>query len=167
MFEKIKDMWYDVSDFLITFIIVVLIVGAIAFIMTSSLGVDFALSDYLTFLRNQPAPSVVVEEPPAEEPTPPTVVETPEPEEEPEVDPEETEAEEEPEAPTGEIVFTINPGDRLDLVAEDLLRQNIISSTSDFLNEVGRRNLETSLQVGNFTLETGMSIDDVIYALFP
>mgnify|MGYP001212216803 CR=1 FL=1 len=175
MFEKMKDMWYDVSDFLVTLIIVVLIIGSIAFIMTNTLGVEFALSDYLTFLRNQPAPSVSVTEP-KPEPAPPVVVQTPvvpvqtEPEATPAESPSEVTTT--PETPTpadtgAEVTITVKRGDYLRNVANELLRQNVIPSVRDFMDRVVEKGLEGSLQVGNFTFKENMKIDEVIEILFP
>ncbi|MDI9472089.1 MAG: endolytic transglycosylase MltG [Tissierellia bacterium] len=169
MFEKIKDVWYDVSDFLITFIIIVLIVGSIAFIMTNTLGVDFALSDYLTFLRDQPAPSVSVTEP-KPEPTLPVIIQTPivPIQTQTEATPAESPSEEPVETNTGpEVQITVNTGDYLRDVANELLRKNVILSVRDFMDRVVEKGLEGRLQVGTFTFHENMTYDEVIGILFP
>lgn len=174
MFEKIKDMWYDVSDFLVTLIIIVLIIGSIAFIMTNTLGVDFAISDYLSFLRNQPAPSVSVTEP-TPEPAP-TVVQTPiltvetPTEQTPAENPVETPLEETPNNTAGTedgIVITVNQGDYLRDVANELLQAKVITSVRDFMDLVVQEGLEGSLQIGEFTFKENMTDREVLDILFP
>ena len=51
MLEKIKDIIYDLSDYLVTLIIIFFIVISIAFVMTKSYGLDFSKNDLLSLFN--------------------------------------------------------------------------------------------------------------------
>ena len=74
MLEKIKDIIYDLSDYLVTLIIIFFIVISIAFVMTKSYGLDFSKNDLLSLFNKEeieiptPEPEPVINNQPVVDP---------------------------------------------------------------------------------------------------
>lgn len=170
--EKIKDVLYDLSDFLLTLIIILVIIIAITFVMTRTFDLDLQKESIFEFIKGdspQPEPNVTIpatDEPvktPTEtgeaqtsiEPVLPTPTET--------TTPTETQTTE-PTTSTA-IEVTFDAGDTSDVFAEKLLSAGVITSADDFVSTLIERGLDTVLQPGTFNFKKGMSIDEVINVL--
>jgi len=70
-----------------------------------------------------------------------------------------------PQAPPADIIFTIQPGEIPDVVAERLAASGRIDDSDLFLDRLSERGTDTRLQVGTFTIQAGSSLDEVIDAL--
>lgn len=166
MFEKIKDLIYDISDYLVTIIIVFFIVISIAFVMTKSYGLDFSKNDLLSLFQNEAIvkeEEVIAPTSPAEEVKPPTPTRTPPaaPEPTPLPSPEDKEEEK------TEIVIEVYPGDGSYDVGERLVEAEVIKDSYEFAVTLVDRGLDTDLQVGVYTFKKNMTIDEVIEVFFP
>lgn len=168
MFEKIKDLIYDISDYLVTIIIVFFIVISITFVMTKSYGLDFSKNDLLSLFQKEAMVEEEIETP-ASAPTE-VEAETPSPElpetATPLEDLEEEEEEEEEEEDK-EIIVEVYPGDGSYDVGDRLVEAGIIEDSYELALTLVERNLDTALQVGQYTFTKDMTLDQVIDVLFP
>lgn len=64
-----------------------------------------------------------------------------------------------------EVLLTIESGQVASEIAESLLNLGVIADEAAFLNRLEERELESALQIGEFPLRTGMTLDEVIDAL--
>ncbi|NLY35927.1 MAG: endolytic transglycosylase MltG [Tissierellia bacterium] len=167
MFEKIKDLIYDISDYLVTIIIVFFIVISIAFVMTKSYGLDFSKNDLLSLFQKEANITKEEIKPPV---TPPAVVkpETPTPTPTPTPAPAPTQEEKDKaEEEKTEILIEVYPGDGSYDVGERLVDAGVIKDSDEFAITLVERNLDTDLQVGEYTFKKDMTIDQVIEVFFP
>lgn len=171
MFEKIKDLIYDISDYLVTIIIVFFIVISIAFVMTKSYGLDFSKNDLLSLFQNEA--NIKEEEiktptsPPAEvkpETLAPAPAPTPMPP--PTSTPSQEEKDKE-EKEKNEIVVAVEEGDGSYDIGERLEDAGVIKDSNELAVTLVERELDTDLQVGEYTFKKDMTIDQVINVLFP
>lgn len=177
MFEKLKDIFYDISDYVVTIIIVFFIVISIGFIMTKSYGLEFSKNDLLSFFQSGKNTEVIAtgtsddEKDKVEKTTPETptdVVETSTPETStagtttPETDTPETEEAQKDEA----VEVGIYEGDDAYDIAERLVENGVIKDAQDFVNELIERGLDTSVRVGEYNFKKDMTMDEVFTVLF-
>lgn len=176
MFEKIKDLIYDLSDYLVTIIIVFFIVISIAFVMTKSYGLDFSKNDLLSLFNKE----IVKEEIKAPEKTPdttpatgtpttgtPTPTPTPAPQTPtPTPAPAPTTPDKDKEE-NKDIVIEVYPGDGSYDIGERLVEAGVLKDSSEFAIALMERGLDTDLQVGEYTFKKNMTLDQVIAVLFP
>lgn len=172
MLEKIKDIIYDLSDYLVTLIIIFFIVISIAFVMTKSYGLDFSKNDLLSLFNREEIESPVTA--PEPEPKPEPVV-SPEPQEdsqtqdqEEEEDTQDKDSEDDKQDTTsGDYLLVIESGASSNSIANELEEAGVISDSYELVNTLVERGLDTAIQLGEFSFKTNMSIDQVIDILFP
>ncbi len=70
-----------------------------------------------------------------------------------------------PTVATGNKTFTINSGDTGSKIAEQLYKEGLIPSKSEFLSRLEERGLSSNLQIGTYTLSNNMSVDEIINKL--
>lgn len=161
MFEKIKDFIYDISDYLVTIIIIFFIVISIAFVMTKSYGLDFSKNDLISIFSKEEITEVEAPpQVPEEKPTPPPVPEPPKAEAEKEV-------EEEKEEPEEDYILYIEPGDDSNAIGARLENAGVLEDAHEFALTLVDRDLDTALQIGEYTFKKKMTLDEVIEVLFP
>ncbi len=181
MFEKIKDFVYDISDYLVTIIIIFLIVISIAFVMTKSYGLDFSKNDLISLFNKEEL--VQSKEPPQVEPSKPTPPpeapplieeEKQDDEEDKEVKEEDEEKKEKEEDEDKEVkedkedyILHIEPGDQSNSISERLEKAGVIKDAYELAVVLAERGLDTALQIGDFTFKKNMTIEQVIDVLFP
>lgn len=176
MLEKIKDIIYDISDYLVTIIIIFFIVISIAFVMSRSYGLEFSKNDLLSLFNKES--QELVKEPEVE--TPDFSFEDEEEEEEKEPsdedlddkDPEdadEDEDEEEKEASDSDsdYLLEIVSGDSSSTISLRLEEAGVIEDSSELANALVEQGLDTQIQLGDFTFGKNLTVNQVIEILFP
>ena len=176
MFEKLKDIFYDISDYVVTIIIVFFIVISIGFIMTKSYGLEFSKNDLLSFFQKGSEKESVVTITPTEKEnsttettispitntpaegttsspttTSPGATTTPPTTEEPK---------------KVEVQVVISEGDGAYTIGESLVEKGVIKNAEEFVNELINRGLDTSVRVGDYTFKKDMTMDEVFSVLF-
>ncbi|MCT4607437.1 MAG: endolytic transglycosylase MltG [Marinisporobacter sp.] len=173
MWEKIKDLLYEISDLLLAFAIILVMTTVITWKVTDSL----AFTEQTTVAINETTPisseldtnlpaleetkdtaskqTIVAER---EEPSP--EVTTPLP-----VDEVTTQPEPQP-APQPTIMkVTIPSGSPGINIAKILKNEGLIEDTSIFIKRVEELKLASKLKSGTFHIQTGSSLDDIIYTI--
>lgn len=176
MLEKIKDIIYDLSDYLVTLIIIFFIVISIAFVMTKSYGLDFSKNDLLSLFNKEeieiptPEPEPVINNQPVVDPQ--TQVPEKEDEENEDKDTEDKDPDKEDEDDnksdaSKDYVLVIESGANSNSIADELEEAGVISDSYDLVNALVERGLDTAIQLGEFTFKPNMTIDQVLDILFP
>lgn len=176
MFEKLKDILYDLNDIFISIILISVIFLAVSWKLDDSLAFSFSSENDLPVIENEELISdngnseeleVVVITPINEETssddnlnetTDPGAIDTPTVEpstETPAIDVK----------PKTEKTFVVNSGTTGYQISLDLESQGFVDSSSDFLVRLEERGLGFKLQSGDFTLYTSDTIDDIINVL--
>lgn len=173
MGDKLKDMLYDLSDTLITLLIIVLIIGT----------VSWKISDSMTYsneLAKAEPPDILLEEEPESDPT---SQETPSGS----PDPVDSESEVQPSvntlpasgststgsaaqppaattpAPSDEkMTIEIKSGSTGYAIAKLLVEKGLVKDTQTFIQRVEALKLGSKLKAGTFEVTAGMSLDDLI-----
>ncbi|WP_459129982.1 hypothetical protein [Guggenheimella bovis] len=170
MLEKLKNVFYDVSDFLITLVILLIIVISISFIMNNSLGLNLSKESIFDTLNNKPAPEpattvsnepvkIPTTEPVKEQSSEPTLTTEP-------VRPVQSN---EPVAPVVErkkVKISVQDKTTWRMIASALVNNGVIEDGDAFIQEIAHQGLDTKLKPGNFTFEEGMTIQEVIDVMF-
>ena len=63
------------------------------------------------------------------------------------------------------VDFDIKPGDDLDTIAENLEKAGLITSLSEFKDEVAAQEAEENLTEGTYSIPKGAGIDDIVLIL--
>lgn len=157
--EKVKDFLYDISDLFFSLLIIGVIFFVVSWKLTDTMSVTWFSNidkDVINELEfgdiTTPDDSQIIE---TEDP----VVEEPIVEEPVEVEPEE------PIVEIQEIDFTIERGNTGYQIAVRLEENGLIDNVDDFLAKLGEMDLGNSLQADTFTLNTGMTIEEIILKL--
>ncbi len=187
MFEKFKNFIYDISDFLVTIIVVFIVVASITFVMNKSFGFDFAkygimnsLSEVETNVsdsdvkdnkvnNNKEKNETITPIKPKQNKTP---TETPsQPETKTEIatqtptetdKPENTVAEE-----TKDVFIEVVEGEFPTDIAEKLEEAGVIKDRSTFVQAIIDGGYASLLQLGEYTFKTNMTDDEALGVLFP
>lgn len=165
MGEKIKDLIYDLSDTLITLIMIVLIVGVVSWKISDSMTYPSAIS------KAQP-PIVSEQSPPAgseSEPTPENAG-TQNPGENPSETagspvqmPSNTLPGSATAAPQGQkVTLVIKSGSTGYDIAKLIVEKGLVKDTQTFIQRVEALKLGSKLKAGTFEVTAGTSLDDLI-----
>lgn len=177
MINKLKDIFYDLSDFILTLIIILVIILAIAFIMTRTFNIDIESDSIFDLLNDGDRPTAVTDEtsePESDEM--PMTDETESPTESivpinPIPESEEAETQEsvpaETTEPNAQIEIEIPPGGTATQFSQDLEEAGIIEDSQTLLNQLTEDGLDTRLQTGNYVFTPNMTYQDIVNVLFP
>ncbi len=165
--NKLRDFIYNVSDVVLALVIITLIAGIISWKIK-------AISDYPEYAASLPSNSE--ETPGTETPdteTPdiePPDTETPDTEtpdtETPENEPDTPDPDtSNPPAPPQMVTVRIPDGSIGSSIAKILLENNLIQSSSEFLNRATERKLDSKLRSGTFKIPSNATLDEVINIL--
>lgn len=163
--EKVKDFLYDISDFVFSLLIILIIFFVVSWKLTDTMQVQWftniGRSDVAVEFTDEATPDLddigtpqeeVIDITPTEEETP--VEETPV---------EETPVEEVVEIK--EITFVIEPGSPGFKIATNLETEGLIDSVDEFIQKLDELNLGNKLRAGDFKLNTGMTVEEIIRTL--
>lgn len=173
MFEKIKDIFYDLNDLLVTLIIILVIVLAIAYVFTNAFDLDINRASVFDFFGNgNDAPAVetdqATKEPATTEPataepaTTETGIVSVDPQtDEPAADDEETA---EPEAQN--VTLTMEPGLTLQDFAQLLQQNGVIKDYSTFVELIVSQGLDTQIQARSYTFPLDITDAEAVRIMF-
>ncbi len=161
--EKLKDILYDLSDVLISLIIIAVIFGVVSWKLNDTLPIKSTLfsgkenKTYVTEIASQTTPEVTVNitmtesaDTPQDQTQTTEVIET-------------TAV-----ATESDIVkkqITIRSGSSGNVIAKQLKQAGIIEDTNAFLKVVAKLGVGGSLQIGTFTLSSDMSYEQIALIL--
>ncbi len=171
MIEKIKDILYDLTDFILVLIIVVIMVSVISIKITDSLSVNPFDIINKTLSHNEleidkteindpietDLPSITIEDPIIEKPEEIII------EPDPNLDTEENTPEEKIEVT--KIKITIKSGSTGYDIAKLLKSNNLIDDTQIFISRVEELKLGAKLQSGTYQLSSSLSLDEIIFII--
>ena len=150
--EKIKDYLYDISDILLSLLLIAVI----------SISITYKITDAFTIKIFNPASEPVI---PVSEQIEVVEVETPIIEE----NPAETEIEEPVDPievkPSTKVNFEVNSGLTGYNIAELLLEKDLISNVNEFIVRVEELGLGSKLRSGTFNVPSDIPMDDLIYII--
>lgn len=165
--EKVKDFLYDISDFIFSLLIIVIIFLVVSFKLTDTMQVHFFSNlgkDSSTDLSDATTPSLDdIDGNPVTTPDDTTEVVLPV-EEEPEEE-ETPPVEEETIVEVKDVAFEIAPGSPGFKIATNLEAAGLIENVDVFISKLDELNLGNKLRAGTFTLNTGMSVEEIIRTL--
>jgi len=158
--EKVKDFLYDISDLFFSLLIIAIIFIVVSWKLTDTMQVswfsnltrdDSAVADF----NDASTPSIDDIN---------TVIDT---------TPEDTVTEVVPEDTTDvedvtevveikDVSFTVDPGSPGYKIATNLEAEGLIDSVDSFIQKLDEMNLGNKLRAGNFKLNTGMSVEEII-----
>lgn len=175
MFEKLKDIFYDLNDLLVTLIIILVIVLAIAYVFTNAFDLDLNRASVFDFFTtNEPAPkeetptipkpqtgTAQTSEPPTTEPSTPIV----------NVDPQTNT----PTAPTAtptepqakKVELTMAEGMSLQEFAQLMQTSGVISDYQSFVNLVVSQGLDTQVQALTYEFPLDITDAQAVRIMFP
>jgi len=162
MLEKIKDILYDLTDFALVILIIVIMTTVISIKITDAMSVNL----FSIFNNEQTGETAVIEEPknPTEEDDGiEEIIIKPEFDES--ANNEESDASETTIESDKEITIVIESGSTGYSIAKKLRENALIEDTSVFISRVEDLKLGAKLQTGTFVLNTSQSLDDMIYTL--
>lgn len=176
MFEKLKDIFYDLNDLLVTLIIILVIVLAIAYVFTNAFDLDLNRASVFDFFGTHEAQTET--EPPAT--TDPATVTEPETTVARPVDPETGIVNVDPETntpstptptptePTDQtVVVTMAEGMSLSEFAQLLQTNGVISDYQSFVNLVVSQGLDTQVQALSYTFPLDITDAEAVRIMFP
>lgn len=182
MFEKFKDFLYSISDFLLTFVIILIIVVSISFVMTKSFNIDFSKGNLLSVETgekksslesskkddNLPGVNIIGSETNegTETNTTSTSITTPVETSSDNLKPKSEESTKPVVTQTNDVEISVDEGDYPGIVADKLFESGVIKSKGAFLDKIIEKKLEGSLQLGKYKFNRNMTIDEVIDVLF-
>ncbi|MCT4619998.1 MAG: hypothetical protein N4A62_11490 [Marinisporobacter sp.] len=181
MWERIKDLLYEISDLLLAFAIILVMTTVITWKVTDSLAFtekttatitettpissesdtnlptleetkDPSSEDTLIAEKDAPSPEVTTPLPVDE------VTTEPQPEPEPQPTPQ-------PQPKPTMINVNIPSGTPGIGIAKILKKEGLIEDTSIFIKRVEELKLASKLKSGTFNIQTGSSLDDMIYII--
>lgn len=171
MIEKLKNLMYDLSDYLTTIIIILIIVFSITSIMSSSLGIGFKENENEKLIKKAGEEKKNTEVKKEKEKLQPSV----EKEKEQKTDETKTETttqetKVEPPKPVLEtpkdVELVISSGQTARGLADDLFNKNVIKDKDKFLNFLVNNNLDTLIKTGTFKLKEKMQFEEIKNILF-
>lgn len=157
--NTIKNFLYDISDLFLSLLIIGIIFLVVSWKLTDTMAVswfsnigDIATTDLELAEATTPETSVL----------PPPVEEIPQVEEVPiEVEPEnEIEIIE-----IKDVTFTVAPGSTGYKIAKNLKNDSLIADVDEFLLKLEDLGLGSKLRAGDFKLNTGMNVEEIIHVL--
>ncbi|MDM8534326.1 hypothetical protein QUF55_06430 [Clostridiaceae bacterium HSG29] len=175
MIEKIKDILYDLTDFILVLIIVVFMVSVISIKVTDSLSINPFNIINNTLKQNELAvdntegtdniesnlpdieTNITIEEPTNQKPEEILI------EPDPNLDTEENKPEEKNEVK--ELKITIKSGSTGYDIAKLLKSNKLIEDTQVFISRVEELKLGAKLRSGTFKLNSSLSLDDIIFII--
>lgn len=180
MLKQIKNFLYDISDIIITLIIIAVIVFSISMIMSSSIGVDFStqFSDIEPEAQPQqtqevakPSQSNVVTESKPSLPNDNTNSTASNPENTTNKPATTQSTQTQPAAQTNtqqnqEIVIEFKPGSYPSELAQTMQEKGVITDANAFVNFLVEKELDTVLQPGTYTFKQGMTNEEISKVLF-
>lgn len=161
--EKIKDFLYDISDLFFSLLIIAIIFIVVSWKLTdtmqvswfSNFGSDNTVADFNDDSRaslddiNKVVDTIpdttIVEVVPEDETTPEEII------------PEVVEAK--------DVTFTVSPGSPGYRIATELEAQGLIEDVDTFIQTLDDLSLGNKLRAGNFNLNTGMTVEEIINVL--
>jgi hypothetical protein len=176
MLEKIKDLLYDLTDFALVILIIIIMTTVISVKITDAMSVNL-----FSLFNNETAGETAVIDTP-EDP----IAEKDDEVEEIIIKPEFDESSDNEESTSGEtnennesndtsettstesnkeVTIIIESGSTGYAIAKKLRDNALIEDTSAFINRVEDLQLGAKLQSGTFVLNTSQSLDDMIYTL--
>jgi hypothetical protein len=175
MLEKIKDILYDLTDFALVILIIVIMTTVISIKITDAMSVNL-----FSFFNNEETTETAVvdepEEPIKEDDDVEEIIIKPEFDES--IENQENEANENDESNENnnatentsveankEVTIVIESGSTGYAIAKKLRDNELIEDTSVFISRVEDLELGASLQSGTFVLNTSQTLDDMIYTL--
>jgi len=172
MLEKIKDILYDLTDFALVILIIVIMTTVISIKITDAMSVNL----FSIFNNNQTEETLVVNEPekPIEEDdNVEEIIIKPELDESANDEEDTTNGETQEdnvsetttEESDKEVTIVIESGSTGYAIAKKLRDNKLIEDTSVFISRVEDLELGAKLQSGTFVLNTSQSLDDMIYTL--
>ncbi len=176
MIEKFKNFIYDISDFLVTIVVVFIVVASITFVMNKSFGFDFAkygIMKTITGVETDTADTNDKDNTEEEAITPikpkteNTDAATPS-------EPETNVAVQTPTAPSKpkpvekkEITIEVVEGEFPTDIAQKLKDAGVIKDTSSFVQAITDGGYASLLQIGEYNFTTNMSDSEALKVLFP
>jgi hypothetical protein len=151
MMEKIKDYLYDISDILISLVLVAVI----------AISITYKITDAFTIKIFNPEEEIVI----------PVSEQIPDNEETVIIDPEEPSSETETPSesvdpievgPATKVSFEIKRGMTGYNIANLLLEKNLIDEVNDFIQRVEEMGLGSKLRSGTFNVPSTIPMDDLI-----
>ncbi len=163
--EKVKDFLYDISDFVFSLLIILIIFLVVSWKLTDTMQVSWFTNigrdDVAVEFNDESTPTlddigttpgdtvidITPEETTPDETTPPddttenTVVEI------------------------KDVTFVIEPGSPGFKIATNLESEGLIESVDVFIQKLDELNLGNKLRAGNFKLNTGMTVEEIIKSL--
>lgn len=171
MLEKIKDILYDLTDFALVILIIVVMTTVISIKITDAMSVNL-LSIFNDTPTNEETVVSVTDE---KEDEVEEIIIKPDFEESVDNENEEettNEASQNKDAdedlttePNKEVTIVIESGSTGYAIAKKLRENELIEDTSVFISRVEDLDLGAKLQSGKFILSTSQSLDDMIYTL--
>jgi hypothetical protein len=151
--EKLKDYLYDISDLLLALGLILIIVFTLSYKITDAFTIKlFASEQKPTEFIDKITDSSLqtnVQTPVEVEPTTPVI----------------EEPKEEVIVSGTPIKFSISSGSSGYSIAKTLQEKNLINDINEFLKRVEELKLGSKLRSGEFTINSGTSLDDVIYII--
>jgi len=171
MIEKIKDILYDLTDFILVLIIVIVMVSVISIKITDSLAINPFTILHQSLSKNEleidkteitdnnetDLPAISIENPTIEEPEEIII------EPDPNLNTEENTPEEE--VAVKKIKITIKSGSTGYDIAKLLKSNNLIDDTQIFISRVEELKLGAKLQSGTYQLSSSLSLDEIIFII--
>ena len=174
MFEKLKDIFYDLNDLLVTLIIILVIVLAIAYVFTNAFDLDlnrasvfdfFTTNEPVTDEGNSPSETAndlpATTEPPTGEPASPIV--NVDPESSTPTTPTQTATEPTPQS----VVLTMAEGMSLAEFAQMMQQNGVISDYQSFVNLVVAQGLDTQVQALTYEFPLDITDAEAVRIMFP
>lgn len=156
--ERVKDFLYDVSDLFFS----LLIIGIIFFIVSWKLTDTMAVTWFSNIDDNAPVAELPIDTTPivddivVEDETDPVVEDVVE---------DETEPVQEEVVEIQDVNFEVSPGSTGYKIAVKLQEEGLIEDVDSFIQTLGDLGLGNKLRAGNFKLNTGMTVEEIIKKL--
>jgi len=179
MLEKIKDILYDVSDIVVSLVIVALIFFVVSWKISDSLAFDVTIPEDKAPTETATQDPNIVEitdvtetETPADTTETETGTETANTEETPSGESTETEPSSDAK-PGGTQVNLVGVTKEIEIksgssgysIGKLLATEGLVADTQTFIKRVEELGLGAKLRSGTFTLSTDMSLDEIIYKI--
>lgn len=176
MIEKLKDIFYDLNDLLVTLIIILVIVLAIAYVFTNAFDLDLNRASVFDFFGDSPEdptpPPAGTTEPEPETTETQTPTDPPTPTEggiinvDPETD-ETTAPAQTPTEPAGQsAIVTMPTGGNLTDFALEMQEKGIIKDYESFINMVSSQGLDTQVQAGDYEFPLDITDAEAVRIMF-
>lgn len=156
--NTIKNFLYDISDLVLSLLIIGIIFVVVSWKLTDTMAMSWFQNIDNTEITDLEFAEVTTPESeiilPAEDPeeTPVEVVEV-DPENEIEI------------IEVKDVTFTVEPGSTGYRIAKKLQEETLISDVDEFLLKLDELGLGSKLRAGNFKLNTGMTVVEIINTL--